>query len=513
MRSQVDELLQHAYRPYRTLPDLLHALLHALTVQGQLAGGSLRLRGAGSVNIGPAQSQVISTRSVVSRSLPITYASEPIGELHVAWPRDTAQTAVGLCEEFALRCAYLIKRYEVQSWAEKRLGRPLLLVGVSDALHRLEVFVEKAAHSMLPVLLKGEFGTEKALLAAAVHCCGPNRDGPFVEVNCSDPADLPAQWFEQASGGTLFFNGIDELARPLQSQLPQYMHSRLGQWLAVPDACEIRVIASATADLGQRVLEGRFSRQLLAELDFLAIAVPPLRQRPGDIHALLVAALERHRCDAHLTCTDALIEISARHSWPDNLFEMERVVARLAVMTSGQPIHEVDVQRHTPWLFGTGQAEAAGAAADVVTMPTPVVTSVPLPQPLSPVSASHWVRCALTCNLGELSRLHDALRKALLYLAEHYAEPISLGQLADQAHVSPSHLGYLFRSVLSTTFKPLLQRIRIEKAKEIFSSDTRRRITEVALSVGFGDLSHFEKSFRRIVGQSPREFKRGPAPV
>jgi AraC-like DNA-binding protein len=488
------------------LHDLLQALLRALAVHGNVTGGSLRLRGVAAMEVVPAGSRVAQPLPVVSRTLPITYASEPIGELHLEWPRNVAEAAVRVCEDFALRCAYLVKRYEVQAWAEKRLGRRLLLVGVSDALHRLEVFVEKAAHSMLPVLLKGDFGTEKALLAAAVHCCGPNRDGPFVEVNCADPAGLPAQWFQQASGGTLFFNGIDELARPLQSQLPQYMHSRLGQWLVVPDAGEIRVIASATADLAQRVQEGRFSRQLHAELDFLAIAVPPMRERPGDIHALLVAALERHRCDAHLACTDALIGISARHAWPDNLFEMERVVARLAVMTGGQPIHESDVRRHTPWLLGTGQAQVA--EAPVVTMPPPEATTAVRRQPPAPVPVEHWVRCAVTRNQGGLSCLHDALRKALLYLGEHYAEPVSLGQLAGQAHVSPSHLGYLFRSVLSTTFKPLLQRIRIEKAKEILSTDARQRITEVALSVGFGDLSHFEKSFRRIVGQSPREFRR-----
>lgn len=511
MRSQVDEFLQNAYRPYRALPDLLQSLLHVLVEQANLAGGSVRLRDAGSVDVGTAGSRAGPPLPVSSSQFPMTYASELLGELHVESPQDIPEAAVSFCEEFARRCAYLVKRYEVQAWAEQRLGRPLLLVGTSNALHRLEVFVEKAAHSMLPVLLKGEFGTEKALLAAALHCCGPNRDGPFVEVNCADPADQPAQWFEQASGGTLFFNGIDELARPLQSQLPQYMHSRLGQWLVVPDAREIRVIASATADLGQRVQEGRFSRQLLAELDFLAIAVPPLRERPSDIQALLAAALERHGHDARRTCTDALIGICTRHAWPDNLFEMERVVARLTVMTGDRPIYEADVQWHTPWLLGAVQAEAA--APPVATVPVPVVTSAAPPLPLSPVPAAHWVRCAVTRNLGELNRLHDALRKALLYLGEHYAESISLGQLASQAHVSPSHLGYLFRSVLSTTFKPLLQRIRIEKAKEILGSDARQRITEVALNVGFGDLSHFEKSFRRIVGQSPREFRRGSAPM
>lgn len=491
----VDLLLQETYRPCRALPDLMRSLMRALVARLPLAGAELCLRDAGWPEV-RAGAAAAGGAARVSHCFPLVYASECIGELRL----DTADAGpalpAGLGEAIARRCAYLVKRYHVLRWAERRLGRPLLLVGVCEPLQRLEVFVEKAAHSTLPVLLKGEFGTEKALLAAAVHCCGPNAAGVFVEVNCADPAGQPAQWFEQARGGTLFFNGIDELAPPLQSQLPQYLHSRLGQWLTVPDAREMRVIASATADLGQRVAEGRFSRALLAELDFLAVTVPPLRERPGDIEALAVAVLERHGYDAGRTCTDALIGICRRHAWPENLFEMERVVARLAVMTDGQPIHEADVQRHAPWLVGPLPSAVE---------PAPAVAA----QPAAPAARppAHWVHCATTRNLGELGRLHDALRKALLYLGEHYAEPISLGQLARQAHVSPSHLGYLFRSVLSTTFKPLLQRIRIEKAKEILSTDTRQRVTEVALSVGFSDLSHFEKSFRRIVGRSPREYR------
>ncbi|WP_163547000.1 helix-turn-helix transcriptional regulator, partial [Klebsiella pneumoniae] len=89
-----------------------------------------------------------------------------------------------------------------------------------------------------------------------------------------------------------------------------------------------------------------------------------------------------------------------------------------------------------------------------------------------------------------------------LYLGEHFAESISLDQLARQAHVSPSHLSFLFRSTLDIQFKTLLGRIRIHKAKEILAAQTRRQITDVAMSVGFTDLSHFEKSFRRVVGQT-----------
>lgn len=493
--SQVDELLQQAYWPHRALPDLLQGLLCALTAREPLSRGSLRLRVAGleiSAGLRPA-----SPGPCMTTTLPITYASETLGALHGEWPWEVSEAAMGLCEDFALRCAYLVKRHEVQAWARQRLGQPLLLVGVSAALHRLEVFIEKAAHSPLPVLLKGEFGTEKALLAASLHGCGPHRDGPFIEVHCADPVGQPAQWFEQACGGTLFLNGIEDLAHPLQTQLPQFMPSRLGQWLAMPDAHETRVIASTTVDLRQRVQAGRFSQQLLAELDFLSMTIPPLRERPDDIQALLVAALERHHCDARQACTEVLTALCLRHAWPENLFEMERTVARLAVMTAGRPIQVADVQHHAPWLLGTWQPKASCAAL----------------APPQPLSSAHWVRCVVTRNLGELARLHNALRKALLYLGEHYAEPVSLGQLAGQADVSPSHLGYLFRSVLSMTFKPLLQHIRIEKAKEILSAAPRQRITEVALNVGFGDLSHFEKSFRRIVGRTPTEFRREAVPL
>ena len=85
--------------------------------------------------------------------------------------------------------------------------------------------------------------------------------------------------------------------------------------------------------------------------------------------------------------------------------------------------------------------------------------------------------------------------------------PFTVYEAAD-AGVSPSHLSFLFRSVVGLPFKALLGRIRIRKARELLAADSRPNITQVAMSVGFTDLSHFEKSFRRIVGQSPREFRR-----
>lgn len=457
-----------------------------------------------------------------SELFPVNYAGERIGELR--WGAGGTESSIrpddGACltecgAAFARRCALLYMRYEAQRWAQQRLGHGLLLVGMSEPLHQMEIFVERASRSTLPVLLNGEFGTEKVPLAVALHCCGPRRDEPFVEVNCTDPVGEPSQWFKQAAGGTLFFNGIDELAPPLQSQLPQHLHSRLGQWLVVPDACEARVVASTTFDLRQRVEEGRFSRALLAELDFLSATIPPLRTRKDDVAPLVVAALEHQGYVAERKCSDVLREICEAYVWPENVFELERVIARLAVMTDSDAITREDVEHYAPWLAGQAEraheAEVSGVGGRDTATATAVaqrnVTEANEFELQVSAAPAHWARCVMTRNASELGRLHKALRKALLYLGEHYASPVSMDQLAQHAHVSPSHLSYLFRHTLNVAFKPLLQYIRIEKAKEMLMRDYGARITEVALSVGFGDLSHFEKSFRRIVGVSPRKFR------
>ncbi|QCI69491.1 helix-turn-helix domain-containing protein [Phreatobacter stygius] len=444
------------------------------------------------------------------RILPLAYADTPIGELQLIGR--TAGDAKGPPQPwlagFARQLAFLIMRYEVEVWANRRLGASMRLVGMGRVLQDLETHLERAARTDLPVLLTGEFGTEKPQLAATIHYGSARRDQPFVEVNCAEPLGSPVEWFEKAAGGTVFLSGIDELPPALQRRLPLTMRSSLGQWLADAAAPDVRVIAASTADLRERVRDGRFSQALLAELDFLSIAAPPLRDRPEDMEALVAAAFERRGFSPADKRSDALLAACRAYAWPENLFELERVVARLAVMTDGRPIERDDILRHTPWIASAPplrpRPQKATAFQEAPARPFEYAPSGGL---------DRWVHCALNKDTAELERLHDALRKALLYLGDHYAEPISLGQLARQAHVSQSHLSFLFRSALDTQFKTLLGRIRIHKAKEILATQMRRQITDVAMSVGFTDLSHFEKSFRRMVGQTPREFRRGRAGV
>jgi transcriptional regulator with AAA-type ATPase domain/AraC-like DNA-binding protein len=444
-----------------------------------------------------------------SAVVPVVYADAAIGHLRLSWNQSEGRPDLSdVLPDCARQLAFMVKRYEVSDWARRRLGRSLLLVGMSEPVRNLEVFVEKASQSDLPSLVYGEFGTETPYLAAAIHCCGPRRDQPFIQVNCAQPHGLPEDWFRQAEGGTLFFSDIDALAPALQSQLPQYMHSRLGQWLDVSGTTKVRVIASATVDLRHLVAQRGFSRQLLAELDFLPVTVPPLRARVADIEPLVIAALEGHGYRAEDKISAEMLELCRAYSWPENAFEVERVVARLAVMTGRESIRTEDIRRYFPALYPEPESQKAEPPAAVAAVAAEDEVEPDAEDAGELTGADIWVRHALNKDAEALATLHPGLRRAVLYLVDHYPEPIRLGALARRVHVSQSHLSFLFRHGLHTSCKGMLARIRVERAKVLLAENVRQPITDVALQVGFADLSHFEKYFRRQVGRTPREFRR-----
>lgn len=111
-------------------------------------------------------------------------------------------------------------------------------------------------------------------------------------------------------------------------------------------------------------------------------------------------------------------------------------------------------------------------------------------------------------ELDELGRMHVSVSRALKHIGKNFQDEITLGELAGAAGVSPSHLCYLFKSSLGITFKTLLGMVRVEKAKQLLVENTQYRITDISLDVGFGDLSHFEKTFKRMLKVSPREYRR-----
>ncbi|QDS16852.1 AraC family transcriptional regulator [Xanthomonas arboricola] len=502
MEKQVFDVVQRAYFPGDPLEKMLGKIAAKLSQSAITSGAVCKFVAV--EHHGPSGPVLAEIQPPPTQCFPVQHGRQVLGTLNVtpAQERMTPE-AMTLCQQIAKYCAYLIKRDAARAFAQDRFGRALSIVGVSEEVLTIDEFVEHGAYSRLPVIVRGEFGTEKETVAVLLHAAAPWREGPFVAIDCAAPDDAPAAWFKRGAGGTLFLQSVDELDDALQRQLAGQLCGLGGPWSAVDGEDSPRVVASTTADLSRRVRAGRFSRALLSQLDVLSIELTPLRKRRTDIGFHVEHVLDRHGLDHGQVVTEVLMDALTHYPWPENLQELERVVLRLAVMTAGRPIGSADIQRHAPRLLEGRVKGAQRDACATVSQPADLPA-----EPTPPGTPVDWID-GLPHRPGQrLATLHDALRRALVHLGEHYAEPLTLGDLARQAHVSQSHLGFLFRDELGTPFKPMLQQLRIEKAKELLHQQRKLRITEVALKVGFGDLSHFEKSFRRLVGVSPREFRR-----
>ncbi|MEQ8034052.1 helix-turn-helix domain-containing protein [Xanthomonas sp. WHRI 6106] len=501
MEKQIFDVVQRAYVPGDPLEDVLARIAAELSHSAITNGAVCEFVAV--ENGSPVAADQLDAGPTGTQCFAVQHARQVLGTLNVTSAQGgMTQQAMLLCQQIARWCAYLIKRDAARALAQDRFGRALSLVGVSEEVWKIDEFVEQAACSRLPVILRGEFGTETEHAAVLLHATAPWQKGPFVAIDCAAPDDAPAAWLERAAGGTLFLQGVDELDDALQRQLAGQLRGRCSTWSALGGADLTRIVASTAADLSRRVRAGRFSQALLSQLDVLSFELAPLRKRRADIGFHVECVLDRNGLDHGQVVTEMLIDALVHYSWPENLQELERVVLRLAVMTAGGPVGIADIQRHAPHLL-EGRAQEAQRDARA-TMPQ---QADPPGQPTPPETPVDWID-GLPHRPGQrLASLHDALRRALVHLGAHYTEPLTLGDLARQAHVSQSHLGFLFRDELGTPFKPMLQQLRIEKAKELLHRQPKLRITEVALKVGFGDLSHFEKSFRRLVGVSPREFR------
>lgn len=240
------------------------------------------------------------------------------------------------------------------------------LIGVSPAMDRLRVMIRQVARSNSPVLVMGESGVGKELVAAAVHRLSRRSDGPFQARNCGA---LPEQLFESemfgtehgaytgavrragvfelADGGTLFLDEIGELAPANQVKLLRLLEN--GMFHRVGGTAErradVRVIAATNRDLKNAQAEGRFRADLYYRLNVLPVTIPPLRHRREDIPLLV-----QHFSDdvgetdmGNRFSVDALARLSA-HDWPGNIRELRNVVERAAVCAESTPVRGIDIQ-------------------------------------------------------------------------------------------------------------------------------------------------------------------------
>jgi psp operon transcriptional activator len=238
-------------------------------------------------------------------------------------------------------------------------SEPAELAGIGRCPAFLAV-VEQArelARIPRPILIRGERGTGKELLARFVHAASPRRDRPYLIVNCgafqdellvshlfghekgafTGASERHVGVFEQADGGTLFLDEIANLSRNAQARLHRVVEYQTFQRIGGTSEIEVdvRVIAATNADLGALIERGDFMADLYDRLRFAEIVLPPLRQRCEDVPLLIdhfIARLHEELPDLGAArFTEAAVRELAAYSWPGNVRELKNVIERLYV--------------------------------------------------------------------------------------------------------------------------------------------------------------------------------------
>ena len=235
-------------------------------------------------------------------------------------------------------------------------GDDLPLLGRSAAMQALFRLVARVMNSDLPVLITGENGTGKSLVARAIHDFSDRRSGPFVVAQADDLAapEGAASLLARAGGGTLLLDEIADLTPETQARLVRMLdHAE-----AMGDKSPPRFLATSQTDLSARIATGSFRQDLFYRLGGVTIPVPPLRERVEDIALLAGHFLARHGRDhgqARQLAPEALALLQA-YGWPGNVRQLETLMKRLVVTGSGPEISRAEVEAAL-----AGQPVAMGA--------------------------------------------------------------------------------------------------------------------------------------------------------
>jgi two-component system nitrogen regulation response regulator NtrX len=273
---------------------------------------------------------------------------------------------------------------EENAQLRQRVERHGEIVGASAGIRALVEQIARVAPTPARVLITGENGTGKELVARALHQQSPRAKQPFIEVNCAAiPAELieselfghmkgsftgavqdRAGKFEQADGGTLFLDEIGDMSLAAQAKVLRVLQegevTRIGG--AKVRKVDVRVLAATNKRLEEEIAAGRFREDLYYRLNVVPMIVPPLRERREDIPMLVEHFLQRVAKDSGLPLRqvdDAAMQRLAALDWPGNVRELRNTVERLLILSAGPRIQRSDVDRLVGGRGGDAAADAA----------------------------------------------------------------------------------------------------------------------------------------------------------
>jgi PAS domain S-box-containing protein len=262
------------------------------------------------------------------------------------------------------------------------------IIGQSPALVDVLEKVNRVAKTDATVLIAGETGTGKELIARAIHSASQRRDKPLIKVNCaalpstlieselfghekgafSGAVNRRAGRFELAHGGTIFLDEISEIPLELQPKLLRVLQEREFERVGGVGSIkvDVRVIAATNRDLAKSIQENRFREDLYYRLNVFPLVLPPLRDRPDDVPLLVQHLVRKFSTRLGLrieSVAKATIERLGRYAWPGNVRELENILERAVILSNG-PTLEID------------EAVLASAAAELRPMVDSEATSV-----------------------------------------------------------------------------------------------------------------------------------------
>ncbi|MDR2543057.1 MAG: sigma-54 dependent transcriptional regulator [Treponema sp.] len=265
------------------------------------------------------------------------------------------------------RNALLIRKLREENKTLKKINRFACedIIGTTAVIKNIRDMVKQAAQSDASILITGENGTGKEIIARAIHQCSGRADDPFIDVNCAaipealieselfghekgaftDAVHLRKGRFELAHKGTLFLDEIGDMSLSAQAKVLRAIQEKTIERIGGEKTIEtdLRFIAATNQDLEKACKDGHFRQDLFFRLNVIPIHVPPLRERPQDIPILLYHFLKQF--NREITLDELALEELLAHDWPGNVRELKNLSERIAVMHQENSINRENIQK------------------------------------------------------------------------------------------------------------------------------------------------------------------------